>query len=73
MDKELVKENLNEDKNNLTWDTAIADSEEMIRQYRMVIAELKDSIRVFKQRRDDNEPLPGSLSATRNGAGCESL
>lgn len=64
MIKDAVKNNLNEVKNNLTWDTAIADAEEMIRQHRAAIAGLRDSIRVFKQRRDENEPLPGSLLAS---------
>jgi|GEM_PF-4446369 len=43
----------------LNWDALIADAEKMVRDHQDAVDGLKDSIRVFKARRDAGDPLPG--------------
>lgn len=43
----------------LNWDEAIADAEKIIVQRKVEIDGLKDSIQVFKARREAGVPFPG--------------
>ena len=45
-------------KGKASWDTAIQDAEQMIKQLRARIRELKIAIKVFKERRDAGESFP---------------
>ena len=62
MDKSKVK---HKDKSldKTSWDTAIEDAERMIEEAQKQIRGLRDSIRVFKARREAKAPWP-SQSAT---------
>lgn len=51
------------------WDKAIMDAEEMIRESRQRISDLKRSIEMFKDLRESNAPFPGE-SAGREEAGA---
>lgn len=42
------------------WDDAIAKAEHMIAEASIHLAELKQALRVFKQRKADGVPFPGS-------------
>lgn len=61
--KTKVKKNVKDVKADVNWDTAIADAGALIDQHRTSIADLRDSIRVFKARKDEGDPLPDRASA----------
>jgi len=56
--KKDVKKNVKTVKLAVNWDTAISDAEALIRDHQAAIAGLRDSIRVFKARRDEGDSLP---------------